>query len=532
MTLSAIARHDDPAAAASPSDPGGEGADGGPVLWLRAVSILAVLAGVGLRAWTRSPMWLDEALTVNIASVGLDDLRTALERDGAPPLYYLLLTGWRNLAGDSDTALRLLSALFSVATLVVVHRIGRRRGGATVATAAVVLLAVSPYAVRYATEARMYSLVALLVSLGWLALDHVLERPAARSLFALGLTAGLLLLTHYWGFYLLAAVGVALAVIAWRVASRRRSALLAMGAIAAGCALLFGPWIPTFLSQLRHTGAPWGEPPDPVAVAFTTLVDFGGGPFPEGQAGAALLVVLGLLALFGSAVDNTKIELDLRTRPGVRADLAVAAAALLLGAVIGFLTQSAWASRYASIAFPIVIVAAAHGLRSFADRRLAAAILAAAALLGVAGGVRNVVTDRTQAGQAAAAIEAAGAGAGDVVVYCPDQLGPDVHRALQGHGLRQFSFPDFGDPRFVDWVDYEERMGAADPGTFAAEVLARARGRDVFYVWMPGYRTLGDSCERVNDALAASRGANRQLLEPSSQFFERHNVWVHPASPP
>ena len=53
---------------------------------------------------------------------------------------------------------------------------GRRLGGRTTATIALLLLASSPFAIRYATEARMYSLVTLLALGGYLAV----VRPSSR----------------------------------------------------------------------------------------------------------------------------------------------------------------------------------------------------------------------------------------------------------------------------------------------------------------------------------------------------------------
>ena len=60
------------------------------VAWLAVAVVVAVV----LRFVTTSDLWLDEALTVNIAKLPLGDLRAALLRDGAPPLYYVLLHGW------------------------------------------------------------------------------------------------------------------------------------------------------------------------------------------------------------------------------------------------------------------------------------------------------------------------------------------------------------------------------------------------------------------------------------------------------
>jgi hypothetical protein len=44
-------------------------------------------AGLVFFFYTRSAMWLDEALTVNVARLPLSQLNAALRHDGAPPLY-------------------------------------------------------------------------------------------------------------------------------------------------------------------------------------------------------------------------------------------------------------------------------------------------------------------------------------------------------------------------------------------------------------------------------------------------------------
>ena len=516
------------APAASPDDPTSS-PPGRSTAAVVAVA-LACAAGVAFRAYTRSELWLDEALTVHLAEVSLGDLSDVLRRDGAPPLYYALLHVWMSVFGTGNEAVRLLSAVFGVATLPLLYRAGRRLGGPVVGVGALVLLATSPFAIRYATEARMYSLVALLVAAGWLLVANALERPRLGWLVGVGAVSGALLLTHYWAFYLVACTGLVLVVAAWRGSVERRAAVRVLAAMAVGSAVLFGPWVPAFLYQRAHTGTPWGTAPGPVEVAFTTLVDLGGGPFPEGQALAGLLAALTLLALFGRAVDGRRIELDLWTRAGARGEAVVAATTLLLAVGVGTATSSAFASRYTSVAFPLVLLVAAYGLRSLADRRVVAGVLAVASLLGVVGGVRNAVSRRTSSDAVVETILAEGGRPGDLVAYCPDQLGPDVTRVLP-EGFQELTFPDFADPRLVDWVDYGSRMAAADPAAFGEELLERAGGRTIWYVWMPGYRTLDKKCERINDTLGNARPTNRQLLDPDKSVFERHVLWVHPAVP-
>src|SRR5918998_6689046 len=89
--------------------------------WITPVAVGAVVAaGVVLRFVQRSPLWLDEALSVNIAGLPVGDLLDALRHDGHPPLYYLLLHYWMELVGDGDMAVRALSGLFAVASLPLV----------------------------------------------------------------------------------------------------------------------------------------------------------------------------------------------------------------------------------------------------------------------------------------------------------------------------------------------------------------------------------------------------------------------------
>jgi hypothetical protein len=184
---------------------------------LAPIAVAAVVVvGVALRFFSTSELWLDEALSVNIAALPVGDVFEALRHDGHPPLYYLLLHYWMQVFGEGDMAVRALSGVISVATLPLAWVAGRRLAGVSGARWALVVLALSPYAIRYSTETRMYSLVMLLVLAGYLLVTDALKAPTARRLVAIGLVSGLLLLTHYWSFYLLGAVALLLALRWWR----------------------------------------------------------------------------------------------------------------------------------------------------------------------------------------------------------------------------------------------------------------------------------------------------------------------------
>jgi len=209
----------------------------------------------------------------------------------------------------------------------------------------------------------------------------------------------------------------------------------------------------------------------------------------------------------------------------VRGEAAVAAVTLALGATAGLATGSTYASRYASVILPVVVLVAARGLAVVPGRRAALGVAAVVAVLAGAGIVDNVRSDRTQAGQLASAVRREGGGDDDQVVACPDQLGPALARALDDEGLTGvplLAYPTLGDARRVDWYEYEARNDAADPAAVAAEVLARSEpGGRIWVAWSGSYRTFEGDCEAFLNALSAQRGGFRTVVaEGGADFFE------------
>jgi hypothetical protein len=424
--------------------------------------------------------------------------------------------------GEGNEAVRSLSGIFGIATLPLMWVAAKRYAGTTVAVAAVVLLATSPFAIRYSTETRMYALAMLLVVAGWLLVQLALERPALIRLAGVAVLSGLLALTHYWSFYLLAATAAVL-LWAWRKGSP--AALRVVLTIVAG-AVLFLPWLPSFLEQAAHTGTPWGAPARPTAVFAISFTDWGGGPNGEAQILGLCLVFLVVLALLGRAIDGRRIELDLRTRPHVWPESVVALGTMLLAVAAGYATAGAFASRYTAVVFPLVLLIAAYGVHVFSDLRVRAGVLVLLALLGLLGGVRNTVDERTQAGHVAAYITAQGQ-PGDVVAFCPDQLGPAVTRKLPEH-FDAVSFPDFSDPRLVNWVDYADRQHSVTPQDFAAKLLERAEGKTIWFVWSGGYRTVMSRCQDIAARLVVLRPGGHAVLASGEQF---EHEWLYQYGP-
>ena len=147
---------------------------------LLVTGIVAIGAVLRLLHLGAPSFWLDESLSVAYARLPWSQfahLMQARELNMLP--YYLVLRGWIHL-GTGESIVRIPSAIFSIATLPLFHRLGSRLFGRRVGLIAVLLLAIDPYHIRFAQEARGYSLMLLLVTASTLLLVRGTEVESRR----------------------------------------------------------------------------------------------------------------------------------------------------------------------------------------------------------------------------------------------------------------------------------------------------------------------------------------------------------------
>jgi mannosyltransferase len=167
-------------------------------LWPLCLCVILLLAA-SLRFYRldAQSFWNDEGNAIRAAQRTIPLVIAAARGDIHPPGYYLLLHFWRIPTGDSEFAVRSLSVYIGLLTVALTGRLGRRMLGAGVGAGAAFLAAISPLAVYYSQEARMYGLLGLLAvastDLLWSLLHR--PRPATALLYALVAAAGLY--THY-----------------------------------------------------------------------------------------------------------------------------------------------------------------------------------------------------------------------------------------------------------------------------------------------------------------------------------------------
>jgi len=140
-------------------------------------------------------LWLDEAISANVAKDYrvLEIPRDFSISDFHPPLYYMMLSAWTDIAGSSEILLRLPSVFFSMVTIYVVYLMG--------GAGAAAIVGFNPLLVYYSQEARMYAMVTMLLVLAiyfW----------QKRKYFWVNVFFGLSFLTFYGSVFLPAGLSI------------------------------------------------------------------------------------------------------------------------------------------------------------------------------------------------------------------------------------------------------------------------------------------------------------------------------------
>jgi mannosyltransferase len=395
--------------------------------------------------------WIDEGLSVGISNRPLGDIPHALRLDGSPPLYYLLLHVWMSVAGTSEEATRALSVVCAVLAVPVSWWGASMLFGARAGWIAAVLAATNPFLTRFAQEARMYALVALLALVACIAFGRAFTGEGsvrARRPWAicLAVTLAAMLYTHNWALFFATACGVVWLFLLFRAPpDARRRELLVTGAVAFGGALvLYLPWVPTTLYQAAHTGAPWSEAPTIVALLAS----------PGQMLGKFAQVALILVA--GAGLGRLWATRGGELSPAARAAACLLAIGLLtvVLAWIGSQLSPAWANRYLAVGVAPLLLVASAGLAHAGRLGIAGLIVAAALAAG-----DTAPDDKSNVRDVAEAIGPS-LRAGDLVVSTqPEQVSVLAYYLPDGVRFATLTGA-VKDTGVTDWRDGPERLGA------------------------------------------------------------------------
>jgi hypothetical protein len=493
-------------------------------LGLTALTMLSLALRLeGQGTW----LWTDEGISVGIAGHRLTDIPVVLRKDGSPPFYYLLLHGWMRVIGRSEVQTHALSLVFALLTVPVAFWAGRSLFGRRAGWIAAALAATAPYLTEYSHETRMYTLVALLalVVTASFAQAFVLRRRRAVPLFAASLV--LLLYTHNWGLYVAGASLVALVPCVVRLREDRtlvRDAALAFGAVG----LLYLPWVPTLLEQLRHTGAPWSA--RPVAREIVSAVGLVLGDTTE-----RVLVAL----VLGGGLAAWSLLRRWRSAEGTTLVVALLIGSITLGAAwIGAQAKPAWSDRYFAALFgPVLIIAAATLARGGAQGLLALALVLViwTEPVGRLTGLRHPVTrDAKSAVKPVAEAVTPELRPGDVVVAVQMEEVPVLHYYLPAFVQFADVTGPVTDPSIVDWRDALARVRASNVADDLTPLVnGLAPGQHLLLVCtgdatsprtLPWFQLMDERCDQWQAALqgdARMRAAAVPRLEALAPTMSR-----------
>lgn len=197
--------------------------------WLIPVALVGLAAVLRLPTLDAQSFWIDEGYAVWFIDRPLGEaLRLIITPDNNGPLYFLLLWGWHRLVGPTDFAVRYLSALCSILSVAVLWQLGRAWFNRRTANRAALLMAVSPFAIWYAQEAKMYALHMLLAALATLLLTRTLRRMRWYNWLAYVICVNLLAYSHFFGAFTIVAQGILTLITTWRDWRRLRAYVGAM----------------------------------------------------------------------------------------------------------------------------------------------------------------------------------------------------------------------------------------------------------------------------------------------------------------
>ena len=247
--------------------------------WSRYAWLVAFMTFVGalLRLYRldAQSFWGDEALSALIADGSTSEVLGNTRASANPPGYYLLLHLWRFVAGRSDLAWRLPSALMGVMCIPLMYQLGRSFRGRQVGLWAAAMTTLAPFHVFYSQEARMYTQLHSLVCVLMLAYFRLWQRGQRRCWIWFFLASLAALWTHLFAAFVVALLSAHFLVIRlcldhcgnpglwFRRTTGAQPRWADYLVVNGGISVAFGLYLPHFYDQLGMIeSALWRFPPE------------------------------------------------------------------------------------------------------------------------------------------------------------------------------------------------------------------------------------------------------------------------------
>lgn len=263
--------------------------------WIRRretiLLLLIILIGAFLRFYDigAESLWLDEAASIREAAMSIKGM---VAHSNQPPLYFLILNLWIKLFGTGEAALRSLSAIFGIISLLLMYLIGSILFTRRIGLLACFLSAISSFHIRYSQEVRGYSLLLLLALVSYYFFIKIIKQNKKWHYICYLLASILLGYVHIFGLLIISSQ-VLFFILFWnKYRAQRVKFLSTIGIIILAylplAYLLYGN-----VQRIVNSGF-WIPMPELNSI-LKTLMNFSG----WGNAGIFIFLVFLLLAING-----------------------------------------------------------------------------------------------------------------------------------------------------------------------------------------------------------------------------------------
>jgi uncharacterized membrane protein len=241
-----------------------------------ALIVLFILETVFLSGLNKS-IWADEAYSLALIKHSWKNLVSITAADVHPPLYYFILKAFSVISGGSVFAMKLVSIIPVILTVVLCFLFFNKEFGAKTAVLLLLSIMASKSILFYSIEIRMYSWDLFFITMAAITAWYALTSGKSKW-YVLFLVS--VLGAAYTQYYAAVTAGIGylfMLVYSVRRGRRRTAAVFAVGIFAL---LLYSPWIPVVIKQFtRVSDSYWIGPITLLTIGEYILMVFSAGNY-------------------------------------------------------------------------------------------------------------------------------------------------------------------------------------------------------------------------------------------------------------
>jgi uncharacterized membrane protein len=482
------------------------------------LAALCALAGVIRAAFAyHGGIWADEGFFLLV--VRASSWRTMIDflrfHESHPPLFYALMRAWMWATGGGDAMALLLCVLIGVAVVPAIFLVGRKLFSTRAGLIAAGLAAISPPLIEHSAQLRPYGLLPLLALISCYALAAAAIAGGFKRWVLYAVTTVLLLYTHNWSWLVGVGQLVAATWLFFSSAAGERNRI-ARGWILSWLAigLMYLPWIPAFLFQVRHAGhgpividtlAQWtqlailGIPAAAIMVIAGHVTDLTLGLWiVVAVVGVATTIALSEIPGFLSANSNAAVavqpEESTPRRVSMRVFIIVPVAAVFFAVVLSSRSNLLLPRCMATLS-PLVLLVIAAWLdqvwestaRHPASSRIGAGVFTVLVAVSILGGRHLILTERSNSREVADVLSA-NIRTGDLLIIAPEWYAASLNHYFS-RTVDEIDYPHPGRSGMIDFSHVFERVSDPAPLSRLRDTINKAAvaGRRVWLVTSSDY---------------------------------------------